>query len=154
MTMRKVCVVTGGRAEYGILHWVLRDLRDDPRFELQLVVTGSHLSVTHGRTVDEIRADGFEISREVPLDLEGDRGVDAARAAAGALAGCAEAFDALSPDLVLVLGDRYEILAAAQAAALVGVPLVHIAGGDVSGGAIDDSLRGATAQCLKVTGNG
>ena len=150
MTVQKVCVVTGGRAEYGILHWVLSDLRDDPRFELQLVVTGSHLSVTHGRTVDEIRADGFEISREVPLDLAGDRGVDAARAAAGALAGCAEAFDALSPDLVLVLGDRYEILAAAQAAALVGVPLVHIAGGDVSGGAIDDALRGAITQLAHV----
>lgn len=147
MTNReRICVVTGSRAEYGLLYWVLHDLRADPAFELQLVVTGSHLSSGHGRTVEVIEADGFDIDRRVAIPLDDDSAEGVARATGLALTGLSQAFAALAPDLVLVLGDRYEILAAATAALLHRIPLAHIAGGDLTEGAIDESIRHAITK--------
>lgn len=143
---RRIAVVTGTRAEYGLLSGVLARLAGDPRVALEVVVTGAHLSPRFGRTVETIRADGFAIAAEVPCLAAGDRPLDVARAVGAGTAGLAEAFDRLRPDLVVVLGDRYEILAAAQAALLLGIPLAHLHGGEVTQGAIDDSIRHAVTK--------
>ncbi len=141
-----VAVVTGGRAEYGLLYWPIRDMLAAEDLRVSLVVTGSHLSTRHGHTVDAIRADGIPIAAEVPLDLDGDRRQDTARALAQATEGCAAVFERLAPDLVVVLGDRFEILGAAQAAAILHIPVAHLCGGDVTEGAFDDSIRHAITK--------
>lgn len=142
----RIAVVTGSRAEYGILYWLLRDLRTDAGLDLQLVVTGSHLSERHGMTVRAIEQDGFEIAARVPLTLNGDSPADSVRALSEATLGCAHVFSRLAPDVVFVFGDRYEILGAAQAAALMGVPLAHASGGDTTEGAFDESIRHAITK--------
>ncbi len=138
---RGICVVTGSRADYGILQPVLRRIVDDPAFELKLVVTGSHLSRAHGFTRDEVVADGFRIAEEVPLDLETDDAEAICRAMGDAVRGLAAAIGRSRPDILLLLGDRFEIFAAAQAALVLRVPVAHIGGGDVTEGAFDESLR-------------
>lgn len=143
---RRICVVTGGRAEYGLLRWVMHDIRAAPGLDLQLIVTGTHLEGRFGMTVAEIEADGFEIDARIPLGLDGDAPGDAARAMARCLTGMADALDRLSPDILLVLGDRFEILAAAEAAVLHRIPVAHIAGGDITEGAFDESFRHALTK--------
>jgi UDP-hydrolysing UDP-N-acetyl-D-glucosamine 2-epimerase len=146
MKHTRICVVTGSRADYGLLYWVLRDLRDDPAFELQLVVTGAHLAREFGRTVNDIVADGFQVARRVEMLLSSDSPGGAAKSLGLAVIGMSEALEQLSPDAVLVLGDRYEMLAVAQACLMHGVPLAHIAGGDTSEGAFDESIRHAVTK--------
>lgn len=143
---RRICVVTGGRAEYGLLRWVIHDIRAAPDLALQLIVTGSHLEPRFGLTVEAIEADGFAIDARVPLGLDGDGAGDAARAMARCLTGVSDALEWLQPDILLVLGDRFEILAAAEAAMLHRVPIAHIAGGDVTEGAFDESIRHALTK--------
>ncbi|WP_374512690.1 UDP-N-acetylglucosamine 2-epimerase [Brevundimonas sp.] len=143
---RKVAVVTGGRAEYGLLQPVMEEIRAATDLELQLIVTGAHLEPRFGMTVEQIEADGFGIDARIPLGLERDAPGDIARATARCLTGVSEVLERLTPDLMLVLGDRYEILAAAQAALIHGVPLAHIAGGDVTEGAFDESIRHALTK--------
>lgn len=143
---RRICVVTGGRADYGLLFWVMRDIAADPALSLQLIVTGGHLEAGQGMTVSQIEADGFTIDARVSLGATGDDPVSVARGMAAGLAGAAEALADLKPDVVLVLGDRFEILAAAQGAMLAGIPIVHIGGGDVTEGAFDDSIRHALTK--------
>jgi UDP-hydrolysing UDP-N-acetyl-D-glucosamine 2-epimerase len=150
MKRTKICVVTGSRAEYGLLYWVLRDLRDDPDFELQLVVTGMHLAPEFGSTVDDIVADGFAIARRVEMLLSSDTRGGVAKSLGLGVIGMSDAFDELRPDVVLVLGDRYEMLAVAQACLMHGVPLAHIAGGDTSEGAFDESIRHAITKMAHV----
>jgi UDP-hydrolysing UDP-N-acetyl-D-glucosamine 2-epimerase len=147
---RRICVVTGGRADYGLLQWVMHDIRATEDLELQLIATGSHLEAGFGMTVDRIEADGFHIDARVPLDLAGDTADDTVRAMARCLTGVSEALQALRPDIMLVLGDRYEILAAAQAALIHGVPIAHIAGGDTTEGAFDESIRHALTQMAHI----
>lgn len=147
---RKICVVTGSRAEYGILYWVLRELQADPRFELQLVVTGSHLAPEFGLTVREIEADGFAIARRVEMLVSGDTPGAVARSVALGVIGMSDAFAHLEPDFVLVLGDRFEILAAAQASLVHCIALVHLAGGDTTEGAFDESIRHAVTKMAQV----
>ncbi|MDB4877467.1 MAG: neuC [Gemmatimonadetes bacterium] len=143
---RRVCVITGSRAEYGILYWVLRDLRDDAAFELQLIVTGMHLALEFGLTVREIEKDGFDISRRVEMLLSSDtRGAVAKSVGLGVL-GISDALDQLAPDLVLVLGDRFEILAAVQVCLIHNIPVAHIGGGDTTEGAFDESIRHAVTK--------
>ncbi|WP_034609049.1 UDP-N-acetylglucosamine 2-epimerase [Desulfovibrio aminophilus] len=142
----RIAVFTGTRAEYGLLRPVLERLRDAPDAELLLLVSGSHLSARHGHTVDEIRGHGFEPDAEITLDLDDDSPQGVARAAAQALAGCAEALARLKPDRLLILGDRYEALACAVAASLCRVPIAHIHGGEVTRGAVDDQFRHALAK--------
>lgn len=138
---RKICVVTGSRAEYGLLYWVMRDMKDDPEIELQLAVTGTHLSAAHGGTVQIIEQDNFTVNKRVELDLSHDNDIDIACAVGTGVGGFAEAFEELRPELILVLGDRYEIFAAVTAAMFLKVPVAHIAGGDVTEGAYDDAMR-------------
>ena len=143
---RRICVVTGGRADYGLLSWLMREIDDDPALRLQIAVTGSHLSPRFGLTVTAIERDGFAIAARVPLSLDDDSRLSMARATAEALAGFAEAFSVLAPDMVVVLGDRFEILGAAEAALLLGVPLAHIHGGEVTEGMVDDTIRHALTK--------
>lgn len=143
---RSICVVTGSRAEYGLLAGLMRAIAADPLLRLQLLVTGSHLSERFGMTVAAIEADGFIPDARVDLGLGDDSPVGVARAMAAGLAGMAEAFTRLCPDLVVVLGDRYEILAAAQAAMLNRIPIAHLHGGEASEGAMDEVIRHALTK--------
>ena len=147
---RRICVVTGGRADYGLLQWVMHDIRAAGDLELQLIATGSHLEAGFGMTADQIEADGFRIDARVPLDLEADGPGATVEAMARCLTGVSDALEALRPDIMLVLGDRYEILAAAQAALIHGVPIAHIAGGDTTEGAFDESIRHALTQMAHI----
>src|SRR5215831_17753226 len=101
---RRICVVTGSRAEYGLLYWVLRELRDDPAFELQLVVTGMHLAAEFGHTVDEIERDGFVTAKRVEMLVAGDSPAAIARSIALGIVGMSDAIEQLGPEIVLVLG--------------------------------------------------
>jgi UDP-hydrolysing UDP-N-acetyl-D-glucosamine 2-epimerase len=146
VSVRRVAVVTGSRAEFGLLRWLLEDLCDDRRAALLLIVTGAHLSGDHGRTVDEIRAAGLPVAAEVDLDLGDDAPVAVARSVAAGVAGIAAALERLSPDVLVLLGDRYEVLAAAQAALLLRIPVAHIHGGEATEGAIDEAIRHAVTK--------
>lgn len=145
-TRRKVAVLTATRAEYGLLYWVLREIMAAPTLELQLIVSGTHLSHAHGHTVDAIARDGVPIARRVEMLVSGDTPAATARSVALGVIGFADALEALRPDVFVVLGDRFEVLAAAQAALFHGVPVAHIAGGDVSEGAFDESMRHAITK--------
>jgi UDP-hydrolysing UDP-N-acetyl-D-glucosamine 2-epimerase len=143
---RKICVVTGTRAEYGLLRWLLEKIDTSPDTELQLVVTGSHLEAEFGETFRDIELDGFVISKKVPLELTNDSSIGVAQSLAMAVIGLSEAFSNLKPDLLVVLGDRYEILGAAQAAMLLNIPIAHIHGGERTEGAIDEAIRHAVTK--------
>ena len=139
--MRKICIVTGSRADYGLLYWLMRDLQADAAFELQVVVTGMHLSPEFGSTVRLIEADNFPIAARVETLLSSDSSVGVTKAVGLGVISFSEVFDRLRPDLVMVLGDRFEVFAAAQAAMFARMPIGHIGGGDVTEGAIDDAMR-------------
>ncbi len=144
--MRKICVVTGSRAEYGLLRCLMEEIREDSELQLQIVVTGTHLSPRFGTTFREIEADGFAIDRKVEMDLEDDSPKGVAKATGQGVIGFAEAFDRLAPDLVVLLGDRFETLAAAETALIQRIPIAHLHGGEVTEGAIDDSMRHAITK--------
>ncbi|WIW95933.1 UDP-N-acetylglucosamine 2-epimerase [Altererythrobacter rubellus] len=146
MTRLKITAVTGSRADFGIMRWLLQDIANDADLELTLIVTGTHLEVAHGNTVDEIVASGLPIAARVPIALTDDSPRGIAQSMALALTGIANALATLRSDLVLLLGDRFEIMAAAEAAMLCRIPIAHIAGGDVSEGAIDDVIRHAITK--------
>lgn len=140
--MRKICVVTGTRAEYGLLSRLIRMINESERTQLQLIATNMHLSPTYGETYKEIEADGFKIDRKIPIIEEGKNdAVATLNSMAKAVAGFADVFNELKPDLVALLGDRYEILAAAEAALIEKIPIAHIHGGEVTEGAYDDAIR-------------
>jgi UDP-N-acetylglucosamine 2-epimerase (non-hydrolysing)/GDP/UDP-N,N'-diacetylbacillosamine 2-epimerase (hydrolysing) len=143
---RKICVVTGTRAEYGLLHRLLLILKSDPQIDLQLVVTGSHLSPSHGMTVDEIESDGFVPVAKLSVDLSDDSKLATVKAMADVTSQIAETLSNLTPDVVVLLGDRYEILATAQAALILDIPVAHIHGGEITSGAFDDSIRHAITK--------
>jgi GDP/UDP-N,N'-diacetylbacillosamine 2-epimerase (hydrolysing) len=143
---RKICVVTGSRSEYGLLRCVMQCLKADPGLELQIIATGMHLSLEFGLTFREIEKDGFRIDRKVEMLLSSDTTLAMAKSTGFGLGGLAVALDDLSPDIVLVLGDRFEIFAAASAAHLLRIPIAHIHGGEVTEGAIDDALRHAISK--------
>ena len=144
--IRKICVVTGTRAEYGLLRRLLLILKNDPQIELQLVVTGSHLSPSHGMTVNEIESDGFVPVAKLSIDLSDDSKLATVKAMADVTSQIAETLSSLAPDVVVLLGDRYEILATAQAALILGIPVAHIHGGEITSGAFDDSIRHAITK--------
>lgn len=143
---RRVCVVTATRAEYGLLYWLLRELDQHPGAELQLLVTGAHLDPRFGDTWRAIQDDGFRIDARVHMSLSSDAPAAVVKSMALVMAGIADTVERLCPDIVVVLGDRYETLAAAAAAVVGGIPVAHIHGGEVTEGAIDDSLRHATTK--------
>jgi GDP/UDP-N,N'-diacetylbacillosamine 2-epimerase (hydrolysing) len=138
---RKICVITGSRAEYGLLRWVMQGIKDHPDLTLQLIVTGMHLSEDFGMTVDEIENDDFEINDKIEILTYRDSSLGVSQSMADALLGFAEAFHRLKPDLVLVLGDRYEVFSAATAAHVARIPIAHIHGGESTEGLIDEAFR-------------
>ena len=138
---RKICVVTGSRADYGLLRLVMKGIVAEPSLTLQIITTGMHLSPTFGLTYKEIEGNGFKIDQKVECLSSSDSPVAIAEATGKALSGCAKAFDELKPDLVLVLGDRFEIFAACSAALLARIPIAHIHGGEVTAGAYDEAFR-------------
>ena len=145
---RKVCIATGTRAEWGLLSGIARELASRDDIELQLLVTNMHLSDRYGHTVDEIIADGFKVDAEVPMlnDNDDDSAAATVRSMSRCMAGTADALSRLSPDLLVVLGDRYEMLTVASSALIFRIPIVHIAGGEISEGAYDDSIRHAITK--------
>jgi len=138
---RKICVVTGSRADYGLLRLVMKGIEAEPSLTLQIIATGMHLSPTFGLTYKEIEGDGFKIDQKVECLSSSDSPVAIAEATGRALSRCAKALDELKPDLVLVLGDRFEIFAACSAALLARIPIAHIHGGEVTAGAYDEAFR-------------
>ena len=147
----RIVAVTGTRAEYGLLRPVLETLQADADFEIALVVTGMHLADAFGRTVEAIEADGLPIGARVEiLEESDDTGLGVARAVGRATAGIAEAFERLEPDLVLLVGDRFEQLAAAQVALFLRLPVAHLFGGDRTEGAFDESIRHAITKLAHV----
>ncbi|CAA7613607.1 GDP/UDP-N,N'-diacetylbacillosamine 2-epimerase (hydrolyzing) [Candidatus Terasakiella magnetica] len=138
---RRICVVTGTRAEYGHLKWLMHDLAEDLEVELQIIVTGTHLSPAHGMTVREIEADGLHPAARVDMLLVGDSQIAVAKSMGLGVIGFADAFERLAPQIVVVLGDRYEALAAVQAAMILRIPIAHIHGGEATEGAIDEAIR-------------
>lgn len=143
---RKICVFTGTRAEYGLLYWLMKEIQSDPRLQLQLLVSGSHLASEHGDTWRTIEADGFSIDAKVDMKLDSDEPVAVAKSMALGFSGCAEALGRLKSDILVVLGDRYEALAAAEAALLLRIPIAHLHGGEASEGAFDDAMRHAITK--------
>ncbi len=139
--MRKICVITGTRAEYGLLYFTLQAIKADPELHLQLCVTGMHLSPEFGLTYKQIEADGFSIDEKIDIELSSDSEVGISKSIALAIAGFAEAFDRLKPDLLLVLGDRFEIFGAVTAAQVARIPVAHCNGGETTEGAIDEAFR-------------
>ncbi|MBY0471640.1 UDP-N-acetylglucosamine 2-epimerase (hydrolyzing) [bacterium] len=139
--MRKICVVTGTRAEYGLLLCLLKEIKSDSELQLQIVATGMHLAARFGETYKVIESDGYQIDERVPMDLSDDSTIGVTQALGQATQGFAKAFDRLKPDVIVVLGDRYEILAAAQAAMIARIPLAHIHGGEATEGLIDEAIR-------------
>lgn len=140
--MRKICVVTGTRAEYGLLSRLMRMIKDSDKTQLQIIATNMHLSPKYGNTYLEIEKDGFTIDKKIPILEEGKDDANATlHSMSKALSGFADAYDELKPDMVVVLGDRYEILAAATAALIERIPIAHIHGGEITEGAYDDAIR-------------
>ena len=139
--MKKICVVTGSRAEYGLLRWVLEGIKKSKLLKLQLIVTGLHLLPEFGLTSNSIVNDGFNIDKKIEMLLSSDTPVGITKSMGIGLIGFAEALNELKPDLLLVLGDRFEILTAANAALLARIPIAHIHGGESTTGAIDEAIR-------------
>lgn len=146
MSRRKICAVTGSRADYGHLFWILQALKDDPRCALTVVATGAHLSATHGGTFADVAGGGYAHILPVDIELGDDSGEATAAAMGRATARLAAAFAEIRPDLILILGDRYEILGAAQAALMMRIPVAHVHGGEVTRGAFDDAVRHAVTK--------
>ena len=138
---RKICVVTGSRADYGLLRWVMQGIKDNSDLTLQVIVTGMHLSSAFGNTYKDVEADGILIDRKVVALSDDDSPVGIAESMSNVLAGCAEAFHELQPDIVVVLGDRFEIFAAASAALVAKIPVAHLHGGESTVGAFDEAMR-------------
>ncbi|EXJ09754.1 UDP-N-acetylglucosamine 2-epimerase [Nitrincola nitratireducens] len=146
MKIRKVAVFTGTRAEYGLLYWLLKDIQADPELALQLLVTGMHLSPEFGQTYHQIEADGFTIDEKVEILLSSDSAVGTAKSMGLGVLGFADALDRLKPDMLVILGDRFEALAVAQTAMILRIPILHLHGGEITEGAYDDAIRHAITK--------
>ncbi|QBM16367.1 GDP/UDP-N,N'-diacetylbacillosamine 2-epimerase (hydrolyzing) [Marinobacter sp. JH2] len=138
---RKVCVVTGTRAEFGLLRWLMGEIQSHPQLELQVVATGMHLSPEFGSTYREIEEAGFEINARVEMLLSSDTNTAVTKSMGLGVIGFADAYERLAPDMVVVLGDRFEIFAATSAALIAGVPVAHLHGGETTEGAFDEAIR-------------
>ena len=144
--MRKICVVTGSRAEYGLLSGLMATIKADEELKLQIIATNMHLSPEFGLTYKEIEHDGFVIDKRVEMLLSSDTSNGTTKSVGLATIGFADAYEDLKPDLIVVLGDRYEILAAVSAALFYRIPVAHLFGGEITEGAYDDSIRHAITK--------
>ena len=138
---RKICVITGTRAEYGLMRWVMQGIKDDPDLTLQVIATGMHLSPEFGLTYREIEKDGFKIDRRIEMLTSSDTPVGIAKSMGLGLIGFADALNELKPNLILVLGDRFEVFAAVAAALVARVPVAHLHGGEATEGLVDEAFR-------------
>ena len=138
---RKICIITGTRAEYGLLRWVMDGIKNDSELKLQIIVTGMHLSSEFGNTYQSIEQDGFKIDRKVEMLTSSDTPVAIAKSIGLGLIGFADALNELKPNLIVVLGDRFEIFSAVSAALVARIPVAHIHGGETTEGAFDEALR-------------
>lgn len=143
---RKIAVVTTSRADFGHLYWTLKDLQDNSEIDLKLIALGAHFSPEFGNTFKEIEADGFTINESVECLISSDSDVGMAKTIGVATLGLADVLGRMRPDLLLLIADRYEMLAPASAALALRIPIAHIEGGDVSEGAIDDAVRNALTK--------
>lgn len=148
--VRKICIATGTRADWGLLCTVAKALKEREDVKLQIVATNMHLSPKFGNTYKEIVAAGFKINCHVPLLDSSDTPGDTVRSMSIAMSGFANAFEELRPDMVIILGDRYEMLAVASTALIFRIPIVHISGGAISEGAFDDSIRHAITKMSSI----
>ena len=144
--MRKICVVTATRAEYGLLKWLMKEIEESKEFELQVVVTGAHLLKEQGHTIDIIKKDGFIINETVDAQLNTESKETIAESMGRMAQMFSHVFAELSPDYVVVLGDRYELLPIVNTAFVMCIPIIHLSGGDVTEGAIDDGIRNAVTM--------
>jgi len=145
-THKKVAVFTGTRAEYGLLFWLLKDIQSDPDLTLQLLVSGMHLSPEFGDTYKQIEKDGFQIDEKIEILLSSDSPVGTAKSMGLGVLGFADALSRLAPDVLVILGDRFEALAAAQTAMILRIPIIHLHGGEITEGAYDDAIRHAITK--------
>ncbi len=144
--MKRICVVTATRAEYGYLKWLMKDILEDSSLELQVIATGTHLDKSQGYTVDQILADGIPVTAQVDAKLDNSSPKSICETMARYGKGFAEAFARLQPDVVVVLGDRYELLPICSTAFMMQIPIAHLSGGDVTEGALDDGVRNAVTM--------
>ncbi|MAO54663.1 MAG: UDP-N-acetylglucosamine 2-epimerase (hydrolyzing) [Rhodospirillaceae bacterium] len=144
--MRKIAVFTGSRADYGIMRWVIQRIQESDGLTLSLIVSGSHLSAAHGSTWRAIAEDGLVIDHKIHIDLDDDSRLGIACTLAAAIKGISEVLERDQPDILVVLGDRYEMFAAAQSAMILGIPIAHIHGGESTEGAIDEAIRHAVTK--------
>ncbi|EQA54179.1 UDP-N-acetylglucosamine 2-epimerase [Leptospira kmetyi] len=147
---RKICVVTGTRAEYGLLRTLIRKIQDSTKLELQIVATGMHLSPEFGLTYREIEADGFKIDKKVEMLLSADTSVAVSKSIGLGTIGFADVWEDLNPDLIVVLGDRFEIFSAVSAAMIAKIPVAHIHGGEITEGAFDESIRHSITKMSQI----
>src|SRR5437588_1458315 len=143
---RKVAVVTTSRADYSHLYWPLRDLSAHPKVDLKLIALGSHLSPEFGHTLREIQKDGFPVSAQIECLLSSDSDVGMAKTIGVAMLSLADCLGQMRPDILLLIADRYEMLAPAAVALALRIPIAHIEGGEISEGAIDDAVRNALTK--------
>lgn len=139
--VKKICVVTGTRAEYGLLRWLIEGIEKSKKLKLQLVVTGMHLSPEFGLTVKKIQEDGYKISKKIEMLVSSDTSVGISKSIGLGIIGFSDTLNQLKPDLLIVLGDRFELLAAATPAMIARIPIGHIHGGELTEGAFDDAIR-------------
>lgn len=141
--MKKVCVITAARSEYGLLRWTIDGVQNNPNLELQLVVTGAHLLEEYGYTYKNIEEDGYFITAKVDMHLDASNKESIAKSMGYCAIGIAETLSMLKPDMIVVLGDRYELLPICNVALVMKTPIAHISGGDITIGAIDNEIRNA-----------
>lgn len=138
---RKICVVTGTRADYGLLYWLMKGIEGDSDFKLQIIATGMHLSPEFGLTYRQIEEDGFKIDRKIEVILSSDSTTGISKSIGLGMIGFSEAYAHLNPDIVVLLGDRFEIFSAAAAALIARIPIAHLHGGETTEGAFDEAIR-------------
>ncbi|WP_299266775.1 UDP-N-acetylglucosamine 2-epimerase [uncultured Psychrosphaera sp.] len=143
---KKIAVFTGTRAEYGLLYWLIKDIQDDLELTLQLLVSGMHLSTEFGETYKQIEEDGFKIDDKIEILLSSNSAVGTAKSMGLGVLGFADALSRLKPDVLVILGDRFEALAAAQTAMILRIPILHLHGGEITEGAYDDAIRHAITK--------
>jgi GDP/UDP-N,N'-diacetylbacillosamine 2-epimerase (hydrolysing) len=141
LSKRKICVMTGTRAEFGLLYWIITNLQENPEVDLQMVVTGMHLSPEFGLTVDQIEQAGFPIHKRIEMLVSSDTPVGISKSMGLGMISFGEAFAELKPDLVVILGDRFEMFSAAAAAMIGRIPIAHLHGGEATEGLIDEPIR-------------
>lgn len=141
MKVKKICVFTGTRAEYGLLYWLIKGIHDDELFDLQLIVSGMHMSPEFGLTYKQIESDGFFINKKVEILLSSDSSVGVSKSIGLGVISFAECLDELKPDLLIVLGDRFEVFSIVTAAMISRIPVAHFHGGESTEGLIDEPIR-------------